>query len=112
MDEPAGTSRGCRSCSRNRWAWSVPRVADLVSSRTHISIGEKAWRLQQPESYRTAQQQGSLRIRCGSRAHDDRAQAGVWMATDTHEREIRIGRNQALFREVNERVETLRNSSY
>ena len=34
------------------------------------------------------------------------------MATDTHEREIRIGRNQALFREVNERVETLRNSSY
>ena len=27
------------------------------------------------------------------------------MATDTHEREIRIGRNQALFREVNERIE-------
>jgi hypothetical protein len=34
------------------------------------------------------------------------------MATDAREYEIRIGRNQALFREVNERIEGLRSATY
>jgi hypothetical protein len=34
------------------------------------------------------------------------------MGTDAHEASVRIGQNQALFREVNERVKLLRNGTY
>jgi hypothetical protein len=34
------------------------------------------------------------------------------MATEVHDRQVRAGRNQALFREVNERIESLRQGIY
>jgi hypothetical protein len=34
------------------------------------------------------------------------------MSTEAHDRQVRAGRNQALFREVNERIESLRQGMY
>jgi hypothetical protein len=34
------------------------------------------------------------------------------MSTEVHDRQVRAGRNQSLFREVNERIESLRQGTY